>query len=88
LNILTARKVTLPWPLGRIMESGLCVENAKKDLGNVGVCIALALIVATHLQLVPRSRKCASIHPLPHTSSWRAAVELSSGTTLTLQAYC
>jgi hypothetical protein len=24
----------------------------------------------THLQLVPRSRKCGSIHPLPHTSSW------------------
>jgi hypothetical protein len=27
----------------------------------------------THLQLVPRSRKCGSIHPLPHTSSWRNA---------------
>jgi hypothetical protein len=26
-----------------------------------------------HLQLVPRSRKCGSIHPLPHTSSWRSA---------------
>jgi hypothetical protein len=24
----------------------------------------------THLQIVPRSRKCGSIHPLPHTPSW------------------
>jgi hypothetical protein len=27
----------------------------------------------THLQLVPRSRKCGSIQPLPHTPSWRSA---------------
>jgi hypothetical protein len=27
----------------------------------------------THLQLVPRSRKCGSIHSLPHTPSWRSA---------------
>jgi hypothetical protein len=26
-----------------------------------------------HLQLVPRSRKCGSIHPLPHTPSCRSA---------------
>jgi hypothetical protein len=26
--------------------------------------------LTTHLQLVPRSRKCGSIHPLPRTSSW------------------
>jgi hypothetical protein len=31
------------------------------------------LIWTTHLQLVPRSRKRGSIHPLPHTSSWRSA---------------
>jgi hypothetical protein len=24
-----------------------------------------------HLHLMPRSRKCGSIHPLPHTPSWR-----------------
>jgi hypothetical protein len=29
--------------------------------------------LTTHLQLVPRSRKCGSIHPLPHTPSWRNA---------------
>jgi hypothetical protein len=27
----------------------------------------------THLQLVPRSRKCGFIHPLPHTPSWCSA---------------
>jgi hypothetical protein len=27
----------------------------------------------THLQLLPRSRKCGFIHPLPHTPSWRSA---------------
>jgi hypothetical protein len=27
-------------------------------------------MLTTHLQLVPTSRKCGSIHPLPHTSSW------------------
>jgi hypothetical protein len=26
-----------------------------------------------HLQLVPRSRKCGCIHPLPHTPSWHSA---------------
>jgi hypothetical protein len=31
------------------------------------------MTLTTHLQLVPRSRKCGSIHPLPHTSSWRSA---------------
>jgi hypothetical protein len=29
--------------------------------------------VTTHLQLVPRSRKCGSIFPLPHTPSWPGA---------------
>jgi hypothetical protein len=29
--------------------------------------------LTTHLQLAPRSRKRGSIHPLPHTSSWRSA---------------
>jgi hypothetical protein len=30
-------------------------------------------LLTTHLQLVPRSRKCGSINPLHHTSSWRSA---------------
>jgi hypothetical protein len=29
--------------------------------------------LTAHLQLVPRSRKCGFIHPLPHTPSWRSA---------------
>jgi hypothetical protein len=29
--------------------------------------------VKRQLQLVPRSRKCGSIHPLSHTPSWRIA---------------
>jgi hypothetical protein len=29
--------------------------------------------LTTHLQLVPRSRKYGSIHPLPHTPSWCSA---------------
>jgi hypothetical protein len=29
--------------------------------------------LTAHLQLVPRSRKCGSIHPLPHTPSWHSA---------------
>jgi hypothetical protein len=29
--------------------------------------------LTAHLQLVPRLRKCVSIHPLPHTPSWRSA---------------
>jgi hypothetical protein len=29
--------------------------------------------LTTHFQLVPRSRKCGYIHPLPHTPSWHSA---------------
>jgi hypothetical protein len=29
--------------------------------------------LTTHLQLVPSSRKCGSMHPFPHTPSWRSA---------------
>jgi hypothetical protein len=27
--------------------------------------------LTTHLQLVPRSRKCGSVHQLPHMTLWR-----------------
>jgi hypothetical protein len=40
--------------------------------------------LTTHLQLVPRSRKCVSIHPLPPTSSWLVLSWLCTGTTLPL----
>jgi hypothetical protein len=29
--------------------------------------------LTTHLQLLPRSRKCGSVHPLSHAPSWRCA---------------
>jgi hypothetical protein len=31
-----------------------------------------SVTLTTHLQLVPRSRKCESMHSLPHTPSWRS----------------
>jgi hypothetical protein len=37
--------------------------------GSIGRGVKLT----THLQLVPRSSKCESINPLPHTPSWRSA---------------
>jgi hypothetical protein len=36
-------------------------------------CSGVGVKLTTHLQLVPRSRKCGSIHPLPHTPSWHSA---------------
>jgi hypothetical protein len=35
-------------------------------------CSGWGLKLTTHLQLVLRSRKLGSIHPLPHTSSWHS----------------
>jgi hypothetical protein len=29
--------------------------------------------LTTHLHLIPRTRKCGSIHPLPHTPSRRSS---------------
>jgi hypothetical protein len=40
--------------------------------------------LTTHFQLVPRSRKCGSIHPLPHTPSWRGAQLVKHRDTFTL----
>jgi hypothetical protein len=37
-----------------------------------------------HLHLVPKSRICGSIPPLPHTSSWCSAELVKHGTTLPL----
>jgi hypothetical protein len=35
--------------------------------------ISRSVKLNTHFQLVPSSRKCGSIHPLPHTPSWQSA---------------
>jgi hypothetical protein len=40
--------------------------------------------LTTHLQLMSRSRKRGSIHPVPHTPSWRSAWLVKPGTTLPL----
>jgi hypothetical protein len=46
-----------------------------------------AVKLATHLQLVPRSRKYGSIHPLLHTPSWRSAYLFKYRDNFTLSAY-
>jgi hypothetical protein len=43
--------------------------------------------LTTHLQLVPRSRKCGSIHPFPHTPSWRSAYLVKHRDNVTLLYY-
>jgi hypothetical protein len=47
--------------------------------------------LTTHLELVPRSRKHGSIHPLPHTPSWRNAELVRHSDTfsfLYISVYC
>jgi hypothetical protein len=43
--------------------------------------------LTTHLQLVPRSRKYGSNHPLPHTSSWCSRLLVKHGEQLYLYLY-
>jgi hypothetical protein len=43
------------------------LSNAYRGLRGRGVKLT------THLQPVPRSRKCGAINPFPHTPSWRSA---------------
>jgi hypothetical protein len=40
--------------------------------------------LTTHLQLVPRSRKCGCIHPFPSTPSWRSAELVKHGDSFTI----
>jgi hypothetical protein len=47
----------------------LPVDTGASSPGKSGRDVKLT----TYLQLVPRSRKPGSIHPLPHTSSWCSA---------------
>jgi hypothetical protein len=50
---------------------GAPVNCPELDIDLLRVSNYRGVKLTTHLQLVPRSRKCGSIHPLPHTSSWR-----------------
>jgi hypothetical protein len=52
-----------------VIKQALCSEDVWGS-GDVAPCI---FNLAIHLQLVPMSRKYGSIHPLPHTPSWRSA---------------
>jgi hypothetical protein len=54
-------------PIGHIVQIGSGVHPTSYTMDTWGVKLT------THLKLVPRSRKCGSIHPLPYTSSWRNA---------------
>jgi hypothetical protein len=55
--------------------SGVHPTSYRKGTGGSfpGAKAAGDVKLTTHFQLVPRSRKCRSIYPLPHTPSWRSA---------------
>jgi hypothetical protein len=67
--------------LFHVVQTGSGVHPAPFPMSTKGVKLT------THLQLVPRSRKCGSTHPLPHTPSWRNAY-LSTETTLLCNLIC
>jgi hypothetical protein len=50
-------------------QTGSGVHTNSYSIGKVGRIVKLT----THRQLVPRSRKRGSIHPLFHTPSWSSA---------------
>jgi hypothetical protein len=87
---LDGRGVGVPSPVGvrffplHVVQPGSGVNPASYPLGTWGSFPGGKAVEArswAHLQLVPRSRICWSIHPFPHTSSWRSA-QLSTETTL------
>jgi hypothetical protein len=47
--------------------------EVRRIFGDIHGFYCRGVKLTTHLQLVPRSRKCGSIHPLPHMPSWRSA---------------
>jgi hypothetical protein len=49
-----------------------CGPHASYPMGT-GSSFLRGVKMTTHLELVTRSRKCGSIHPLPHAPSWRSA---------------
>jgi hypothetical protein len=51
----------------------LFLEATQSPIQWVPGALSLWVKLATHLQLVLRSRKCGSIHPLPHMPSWCSA---------------
>jgi hypothetical protein len=64
-----SRIFSSPRSPGQLWGPHNLLSNEYRGLFPVGQGVKLT----THLQLAPRSRKCGSIHPLPHTPSWRSA---------------
>jgi hypothetical protein len=69
--------VGLKFSLLHLVETGSGVYTTFYLMGNGGFFPGgkrgRDVKLTTHLQLVLRSRKRGSIHPLSHTSSWRSA---------------
>jgi hypothetical protein len=78
--------IDLPLPYSLLPKNFLFSTSFRPALGStqppiqwagVGALFPLAVKrpwhETHHSQLVPRSRKCGSIHPLPRTPSWRSA---------------
>jgi hypothetical protein len=59
----------------RVVQTGSGVHPTFYPIGTGGLfprgLSGRDVKLTTHLQLVPRSRKYGSIHPLPYTPSWR-----------------
>jgi hypothetical protein len=47
--------------------------NIEKEFSASLIKLIRGVKLTTHLELVPRLRKCGSIHALPHMPSWRSA---------------
>jgi hypothetical protein len=70
-----ARIFTSPCRPDRLCGSPKLLTNGYRELLPRGQS-SQGVKLTTHLQLVPRSRKCESIHPLTHTPSWRGQLDL------------
>jgi hypothetical protein len=70
---------------GRVKNCNFCIVQTGSEVHPTSYPIGTAcsfwgegggitgVKLATHFQLVPRSKKHGSIHPLPHTPSWHSA---------------
>jgi hypothetical protein len=56
-----------------VIHTGSGADTASYPIGTGGKNGRGVKLTSYLLQLLPGSRKCGSIYPLPHTSSWRSA---------------
>jgi hypothetical protein len=66
------------WSFGNSRDSRPAPVSTQPPIQRVLGALSLGIKrpgvkLTTHVQLLPRSRKCGSIHPLPHKPSWRSA---------------